>query len=68
MADYFVHLKGVRTKNKLILRLMEALVYPNPSAYRDQLIRFSGLNNTVYSEVAMQNYNDLNSVYSVHML
>ncbi|XP_052169537.1 acetyl-CoA carboxylase 1 [Oryza glaberrima] len=46
--------QGVRTKNKLILRLMEALVYPNPSAYRDQLIRFSGLNNTVYSELALK--------------
>ncbi|XP_015697314.2 acetyl-CoA carboxylase 1 [Oryza brachyantha] len=46
--------QGVRTKNKLILRLMEALVYPNPSAYRDQLIRFSGLNHTVYSELALK--------------
>ena len=46
-------LKGVRNKNKLILRLMEALVYPNPSAYRDQLIRFSALNHTSYSEVQL---------------
>ncbi|KAL5230766.1 hypothetical protein ABZP36_029542 [Zizania latifolia] len=46
--------QGVRTKNKLILRLMEALVYPNPSAYRDQLIRFSVLNHTVYSELALK--------------
>lgn len=32
---------------------MEALVYPNPSAYRDQLIRFSALNHTSYSEVLL---------------
>ena len=43
--------QGVRSKNKLILRLMEQLVYPNPAAYRDQLIRFSTLNHTSYSEV-----------------
>lgn len=47
----FAALQGVRSKNKLILRLMEALVYPNPAAYRDQLIRFSALNHTTYSEV-----------------
>ncbi|AQK65793.1 Acetyl-CoA carboxylase 1 [Zea mays] len=46
--------QGVRSKNKLILRLMEALVYPNPSAYRDQLIRFSALNHTSYSEVKLK--------------
>jgi acetyl-CoA carboxylase/biotin carboxylase 1 len=46
--------QGVRNKNKLILRLMEALVYPNPSAYRDQLIRFSALNHTSYSELALK--------------
>lgn len=46
--------QGVRSKNKLILRLMEALVYPNPSAYRDQLIRFSALNHTSYSELALK--------------
>lgn len=46
-----VALQGVRSKNKLILRLMEALVYPNPAAYRDKLIRFSSLNHTIYSEV-----------------
>uniref|UniRef100_A0A0E0EX18 Uncharacterized protein n=1 Tax=Oryza meridionalis TaxID=40149 RepID=A0A0E0EX18_9ORYZ len=44
----------VRNKNKLILRLMEALVYPNPSAYRDQLIRFSALNHMTYSELALK--------------
>lgn len=46
--------QGVRNKNKLILRLMEALVYPNPSAYRDQLIRFSALNHTAYSGLALK--------------
>jgi hypothetical protein len=43
--------QGVKSKNKLILRLMDKLVYPNPAAYRDQLIRFSQLNHTIYSEV-----------------
>ena len=46
-------LKGVRSKNKLILRLMEAMVYPNPAAYHDLLIRFSALNHTTYSEVCI---------------
>ncbi|KAF7138776.1 hypothetical protein RHSIM_Rhsim07G0177600 [Rhododendron simsii] len=41
---------GSQGKNKLILRLMEQLVYPNPAAYRDKLIRFSALNHTSYSE------------------
>lgn len=30
---------------------MEQLVYPNPAAYREKLIRFSQLNHTMYSEV-----------------
>ncbi|KAE8690412.1 Acetyl-CoA carboxylase 1 [Hibiscus syriacus] len=46
--------QGVKSKNKLILRLMEQLVYPNPAAYRDQLIRFSALNHTSYSELALK--------------
>ncbi|KAF8377274.1 hypothetical protein HHK36_030649 [Tetracentron sinense] len=46
--------QGVRSKNMLILRLMEALVYPNPAAYRDKLIRFSSLNHTSYSELALK--------------
>uniref|UniRef100_A0A0E0B9J6 Uncharacterized protein n=1 Tax=Oryza glumipatula TaxID=40148 RepID=A0A0E0B9J6_9ORYZ len=53
VAIVFSH-QRVRNKNKLILRLMEALVYPNPSAYRDQLIRFSALNHTTYSELALK--------------
>lgn len=47
----FLLLQGVKSKNKLILRLMEQLVYPNPAAYREKLIRFSALNHTNYSEV-----------------
>ncbi|KAI3950918.1 hypothetical protein MKW92_020924 [Papaver armeniacum] len=43
-----------RQQNKLILRLMEALVYPNPAAYREKLIRFSALNHTSYSELALK--------------
>lgn len=46
-----VFLQGVKRKNKLILRLMGALVYPNPVAYREELIRFAALNHTNHSEV-----------------
>jgi len=45
--------QGIKNKNKLVLRLMEQLVYPNPAAYRDKLIRFSTLNHTNYSEVRL---------------
>jgi acetyl-CoA carboxylase / biotin carboxylase 1 len=61
-----VLLKGVKSKNKLILRLMEALVYPNPSAYRDQLIRFSALNHTAYSGVKLS-LDDLH-LFILHMI
>uniref|UniRef100_A0A1D1YN11 Acetyl-CoA carboxylase 1 n=1 Tax=Anthurium amnicola TaxID=1678845 RepID=A0A1D1YN11_9ARAE len=54
VVDIVISHQGVRSKNKLILRLMEALVYPNPAAYRDQLIRFSVLNQTIYSELALK--------------
>lgn len=54
VVDIVLSHQGVRSKNKLILRLMEALVYPNPAAYRDQLIRFSSLNHTTYSELALK--------------
>ena len=60
-------LKGVRSKNKLILRLMEALVYPNPFGYRDQLIRFSALNHTSYSEVKLKILEDWSSIYFAHV-
>ncbi|XP_072977660.1 acetyl-CoA carboxylase 1-like isoform X1 [Typha angustifolia] len=54
VVDIVLSHQGVRSKNKLILQLMEALVYPNPAAYRDQLIRFSALNHTTYSELALK--------------
>ncbi|KAH9617543.1 hypothetical protein KSS87_000856 [Heliosperma pusillum] len=46
--------QGVKNKNKLILRLMERLVYPNPGPYREQLIRFSELNHVIHSELALK--------------
>ncbi|KAL5714796.1 acetyl-coenzyme-A carboxylase [Ranunculus cassubicifolius] len=54
VVDVVLSHQGVRNKNKLILRLMEALVYPNPAAYRDKLIRFSALNHRSYSELALK--------------
>ncbi|WCJ44521.1 acetyl-CoA carboxylase 1 [Euphorbia peplus] len=54
IVDIVLSHQGVRSKNKLILRLMEQLVYPNPAAYRDKLIRFSQLNHTSYSELALK--------------
>ncbi|KAF6175732.1 hypothetical protein GIB67_022734 [Kingdonia uniflora] len=54
IVDIVLSHQGIRSKNKLILRLMEALVYPNPAAYRDNLIRFSALNHTSYSEIALK--------------
>ncbi|KAJ4731697.1 Acetyl-CoA carboxylase [Rhynchospora pubera] len=54
VVDIILSHQGVRTKNKLILRLMEALVYPNPAAHREQLIRFSALSNTMYTELVQK--------------
>ncbi|KAI8004243.1 Acetyl-CoA carboxylase 1 [Camellia lanceoleosa] len=54
IVDIVLSHQGVKGKNKLILRLMEQLVYPNPAAYRDKLIRFSALNHTSYSELALK--------------
>ncbi|XVE60451.1 hypothetical protein DITRI_Ditri05aG0129600 [Diplodiscus trichospermus] len=54
VVDIVLSHQGVKNKNKLILRLLEQLVYPNPAAYRDQLIRFSALNHTSYSELALK--------------
>ncbi|KAJ4767613.1 Acetyl-CoA carboxylase [Rhynchospora pubera] len=54
VVDIVLSHQGVRTKNKLILRLMEALVYPNPAAHREQLIRFSALNHTMYTELVQK--------------
>ncbi|GFY96498.1 acetyl-CoA carboxylase 1 [Actinidia rufa] len=54
IVDIVLSHQGVKGKNKLILRLMEQLVYPNPAAYRDKLIRFYALNHTIYSELALK--------------
>uniref|UniRef100_A0A803NNC6 Acetyl-CoA carboxylase n=1 Tax=Cannabis sativa TaxID=3483 RepID=A0A803NNC6_CANSA len=54
IVDIVLSHQGVKSKNKLILRLMEQLVYPNPAAYREKLIRFSTLNHTNYSELALK--------------
>ncbi|KZV44505.1 Acetyl-CoA carboxylase 1 isoform 1 [Dorcoceras hygrometricum] len=54
IVDIVLSHQGIRSKNKLILCLLEHLVYPNPAAYRDQLIRFSVLNHTNYSELALK--------------
>ncbi|XP_062145774.1 acetyl-CoA carboxylase 1-like isoform X2 [Alnus glutinosa] len=54
VVDIVISHQGVRSKNKLILQLMEQLVYPNPAPYRDILIRFSALNHTNYSELALK--------------
>ncbi|KAJ7569509.1 hypothetical protein O6H91_01G081500 [Diphasiastrum complanatum] len=54
VVDMVLAHQGVRRKNRLILRLMEALVYPNPAAYREQLIRFAALNHTSFSELAVR--------------
>nr|ASZ00203.1 acetyl-CoA carboxylase 1 [Pelargonium cotyledonis] len=54
IVDIVLSHQGVKSKNKLILRLMEQLVYPNPAAYRDKLIRFSALNHIDYSELALK--------------
>ncbi|XP_052188195.1 acetyl-CoA carboxylase 1-like [Diospyros lotus] len=54
VVDIVFSHQGIKGKNKLILRLMEHLVYPNPAAYRDKLIRFSALNHRSYSELALK--------------
>ncbi|XP_038715965.1 acetyl-CoA carboxylase 1-like [Tripterygium wilfordii] len=54
VVDIALSHQGVKSKNKLILQLMEQLVYPNPAAYRDRLIRFSALNHTNYSKLALK--------------
>ncbi|XP_047324007.1 acetyl-CoA carboxylase 1-like [Impatiens glandulifera] len=54
VVDIVLSHQGIKSKNKLILQLMEQLVYPNPAAYRDKLIRFSALNHTNYSELALK--------------
>ncbi|KAI3706157.1 hypothetical protein L1987_76415 [Smallanthus sonchifolius] len=59
VVDIVLSHQGVRSKNKLILRLMEHLVYPNPAAYREKLIQFSALNHTNYSEDKLKGYENI---------
>ncbi|VYS48102.1 unnamed protein product [Arabidopsis thaliana] len=54
IVDIVLSHQGIIHKNKLVLRLMEQLVYPNPAAYREKLIRFSALNHTNYSQLALK--------------
>jgi acetyl-CoA carboxylase/biotin carboxylase 1 len=54
VVDIVLSHQGVKSKSKLVLRLMEQMVYPNPAGYRETLIRFSGLNHTNYSELALK--------------
>ncbi|MCO5565015.1 hypothetical protein L7F22_018685 [Adiantum nelumboides] len=54
VVDIVLSHQGVRMKNKLILRLMGALVYANPAAYREQLIRFAALNDPKFAELALR--------------
>ncbi|KAL9247543.1 hypothetical protein vseg_020966 [Gypsophila vaccaria] len=54
VVDIVLSHQGVKNKNKLVLRLMEQLVYPNPSPYREQLIRFSQLNQVIHSQLALK--------------
>lgn len=54
VVDIVLSHQGVRNKTKLILTLMEKLVYPNPAAYKDQLTRFSSLNHKRYYKLALK--------------
>ncbi|XP_010461353.1 PREDICTED: acetyl-CoA carboxylase 1-like [Camelina sativa] len=54
IVDIVLSHQGIKSKNKLVLQLMEQLVVPNPAAYRDKLLRFSTLNHTNYSELALK--------------
>ncbi|XP_024517260.1 acetyl-CoA carboxylase 1 isoform X1 [Selaginella moellendorffii] len=54
VVDIVLSHQGIKTKNALMLRLIEALVYPNPSAYRDQLVRLAALSDSNYTELAVK--------------
>ncbi|EOA39468.1 hypothetical protein CARUB_v10008063mg [Capsella rubella] len=54
IVDIVLSHQGIKNKNKLVLQLMEQLVYPSPAEYRDKLIRFSTLTHTNYSELALK--------------
>nr|CAC19875.1 acetyl-CoA carboxylase [Brassica napus] len=54
IVDIVLSHQGLKSKNKLVLRLMEHFVYANPSVYRDKLVRFLTLNHTNYSDVVLK--------------
>lgn len=54
VVDIVLSHQGVRNKAKLVTALMEKLVYPNPVAYRDLLVRFSSLNHKRYYKLALK--------------
>ncbi|BBN00335.1 acetyl-CoA carboxylase / biotin carboxylase 1 [Marchantia polymorpha subsp. ruderalis] len=54
VVDIVLSHQGVSRKNVLISRLMGALVYPNPAAYREQLICFAELSHPSQSELALR--------------
>ncbi|XP_073285190.1 acetyl-CoA carboxylase 1-like [Primulina huaijiensis] len=54
VVDLVLSHQSIGNKNKLILSLLERLVYYNPTMYRDQLIRLSALNNANYYELAIK--------------
>ncbi|RID57049.1 hypothetical protein BRARA_F00455 [Brassica rapa] len=54
IVDIVLSHQGLKSKNKLVLGLMEHFVNANPAMYRDKLIRFLKLNHTNYSEVVLK--------------
>ncbi|KAG5391557.1 hypothetical protein IGI04_021520 [Brassica rapa subsp. trilocularis] len=54
IVDIVLSHQGLKSKNKLVLGLMEHFVNANPAVYRDKLIRFLKLNHTNYSEVVLK--------------
>ncbi|KAJ0232077.1 Acetyl-CoA carboxylase [Hirschfeldia incana] len=54
IVDIVLSHQGLKSKNKLVLGLMEHFVYANPAVYRDKLIRFLALNHTNYSELVLK--------------
>ncbi|KAG2305142.1 hypothetical protein Bca52824_033793 [Brassica carinata] len=54
IVDIVLSHQGIKSKNKLVLRLMEHFVNANPALYRDKLVRFLTLNHTNYSELVLK--------------
>ncbi|CAH8297840.1 unnamed protein product [Eruca vesicaria subsp. sativa] len=54
IVDIVLSHQGLKSKNKLVLRLMEHFAYANPAVYRDKLVRFVTLNHTNYSELVLK--------------